>query len=169
MRRYILAIAMLLPMAGPLLAQDADQGADRAAISFGGLRGDPTLPVTVTSDSLTMDEAARTAVFVGDVLVVQGEMRLSAAEVRVEYEAGSDRIARLLAAGDVLLVNAEDAAQSQTADYIIDTGLVTMRGDVVLTQGPATFTAQEFVADLKTGLGQLQGGVRSTFTPKATP
>ena len=148
------------PFAPPALAQQADS----AAITFGGLKGDPKAPVTVTSESLTVDETARTAVFTGNVVVVQGEMRLSAAEVRVEYEAEANRIARLWATGGVLLVNAKDAAQSQNADYVIDTGIVTMMDDVVLTQGPATFTAQTFVADMKTGLGQLQGEVRSTFT-----
>jgi len=167
MRRYILALAMMLPFWQPLMPPALAQQADTAAITFGGLKGDPKAPVTVTSESLTVDEAARTAVFTGNVLVVQGEMRLSAAEVRVEYETDTDRIARLWATGGVLLVNAKDAAQSQKADYVIDTGIVTMTGDVVLSQGPATFTAQTFVADMKTGLGQLQGGVKSTFIPSA--
>ncbi len=165
MRRYILALAMMLPFWQPFVPFALAQQADTAAITFGGLKGDPKAPVTVTSESLTVDETARTAVFTGNVVVVQGEMRLSAAEVRVEYEAEADRIARLWATGGVLLVNAKDAAQSQNADYVIDTGIVTMTGDVVLTQGPATFTAQTFVADMQTGLGQLQGGVRSTFIP----
>jgi lipopolysaccharide export system protein LptA len=167
MRRYILALAMMLPFWQPLARPALAQAADSASITFGGLKGDPKAPVTVTSESLTVDETARTAVFTGNVLVVQGEMRLSAAEVRVEYEADADRIARLWATGGVLLVNATDAAQSQKADYVIDTGIVTMTDEVVLTQGPATFTAQTFVADMKTGLGQLQGGVRSTFVPNA--
>ena len=167
MRRYILALALILPFWQPLAAPVLAQQADKAEITFGGLKGDPKAPVTVTSESLTVDETARMAVFTGNVLVVQGEMRLSAAEVRVEYEADADRIARLWATGGVLLVNAKDAAQSRKADYVIDTGIVTMTEDVVLTQGPATFTAQTFVADMKTGLGQLQGGVRSTFTPSA--
>jgi lipopolysaccharide export system protein LptA len=167
MRRYILALAMMLPFWQPLAPPALAQEADSAEITFGGLKGDPKAPVTVTSESLTVDEKARTAVFAGNVLVVQGEMRLSAAKVQVEYEADADRIARLWATGGVLLVNAEDAAQSQKAEYVIDTGIVTMTHEVVLTQGPATFTADKFVANMKTGLGQLQGGVRSTFIPNA--
>jgi lipopolysaccharide export system protein LptA len=165
MRRYILAMAMMLPFWQPLVQPALAQQADSAEITFGGLKGDPKAPVTVTSESLTVDEKARTAVFKGNVLVVQGEMRLSASEVRVEYEAEADRIARLWATGGVLLVNAKDAAQSQKADYVLDTGIVTMTNKVVLTQGPATFTADKFVANMKTGLGQLQGRVRSTFIP----
>ena len=167
MRRYILALAMMLPFWQPFAPPAVAQQADSASITFGGLKGDPKAPVAVTSESLAVDEAARTAVFTGNVVVVQGEMRLSAAEVRVEYEADADRIARLWASGGVLLVNATDAAQSQNAEYVIDTGIVTMTGAVVLTQGPATFTAETFVANMQTGLGQLQGGVRSTFVPSA--
>ncbi len=165
MGRYsiVWALALLLQA----LAAFAQQS-ESANITFGGLRGDPSQPVTVTSQTLTVDEAQNSAVFSGDVLVVQGEMRLSADEVRVEYDISTARIARLWAKGDVLLVNAKDAAQSQTAEYLVDTGQVIMRGDVVLTQGPATFSAGKLSADLTTGLGKLEGGVRSTFTP-STP
>jgi lipopolysaccharide export system protein LptA len=140
-----------------------------ASVSFGGIKGDPKLPVTVTSQTLSVDETARLAVFQGDVLVVQGDMRLSADEVRVIYAQSEQRPEKLLAYGNVVLVNADESAQSEEAEYIIDDGLVTMLKDVVLTQGSFTFTAPKLVADLKTGLGQLEGGVTSIFTPADAP
>ncbi len=163
MRQVFRAVLCVLALMQPVHAQDAAS----TKITFGGLKGDPSQPVTVTAQELTMDEAAGTAVFVGDVLVVQGLMRLSADSIEVIYDEDRTRIKRLNATGNVILVNAEDAAQSQAAEYIIDDGQVTMLGDVVLTQGPATFTAAKLVADLVSGYGQLTGGVRSTFTPAA--
>lgn len=163
MWRLILILVSTIWMFQPALAQDTAG----TKVAFGGLKGDPKLPVTVTSQTLTVDEAAGTAVFEGDVLVVQGEMRLSSDTMRVEYDDETQRIRRLWAKGNVILVNADDAAQSQSAEYVIDDGIVTMLGDVVLTQGPATFSAEKMVADLVTGYGQLIGGVTSTFTPSA--
>jgi lipopolysaccharide export system protein LptA len=165
MRLLILALVGISALVPAAMAQQ--EGGTKVA--FGGLKGDPSLPVTVTSQTLTVDEAAGTALFEGDVLVVQGQMRLSADRVRAIYDEKTERIERLWAEGNVILVNADDAAQSETAEYVIDDGLVTMLGTVVLTQGPATFTAARMVADLTTGFGQLQGGVTSTFTPSAAP
>ena len=64
----------LLCALGPAaaLAQDA-------AISFGGLKQDTSLPVEVKADSLAVNQADGSATFTGNVLVGQGEMRLSAA------------------------------------------------------------------------------------------
>ncbi len=168
MRRSFIAIALALPLlvlAGPKLAMAQTSG--EAAISFGGLQGNPNLPIDVTSQELTVDQAQGTAVFSGDVLVVQGEMRLSADQVRVEYDDEADKISKLFATGNVLLVNAADAAQSARAEYTVASGEVVMMGDVSLIQGAATFTAERFVADIKTGLGRLEGGVTTRFAPKA--
>lgn len=165
MRLLILALVGIAALVPAAMAQQ--EGGTKVA--FGGLKGDPSLPVNVTSQTLTVDEAAGTALFEGDVLVVQGQMRLSADLVRAIYDEKTERIERLWAEGNVILVNADDAAQSETAEYVIDDGVVTMLGTVVLTQGPATFTAGKMVADLTTGFGQLQGGVTSTFTPSAAP
>jgi lipopolysaccharide export system protein LptA len=161
MWRMIPALLGLLFLAQPLGAQS------ETTISFGGMRGDPTLPVNVTAQSLTVDEGKGSAVFAGEVLVVQGQMRLQADEVRVTYSADSSRIDRLWATGNVVLVNAEDAASADSAEYVIDTGLVEMQGNVVLTQGAATFTAERFSTDLTKGVGRLDGGVSVSFTPGA--
>ena len=59
--------------------------AQTAQVTFGAIKQDPDLPVEVTSDSLAVNQADGTAIFDGSVLVVQGEMRLAAAAVRVVY------------------------------------------------------------------------------------
>jgi hypothetical protein len=74
-----LTLAAALLTAGLALAQGM-------AVGFGGLRQDPAAPVEVTSDGLTVDQATGRAVFDGNVLVVQGALRMTAA--RVEVDAG---------------------------------------------------------------------------------
>lgn len=145
------------------LAQGAvAQGTD---VAFGGLRADTTLPVEVNADSLSISQADGEAVFTGNVLVTQGEMRLTAAEIKVEYNADRSGIARLFASGKVLLVNANDAAEADQATYTIDTGEVVMTGNVLLTQGQAAMAAEKLVIDLKSGTGKMEGRVTTTFVP----
>lgn len=141
--------------------------AQTAGIAFGGIKGDPTLPVDVTSETLTVSQKDGSAEFAGNVLVIQGEMRLSADKLRVEYKADKSGIERLFATGNVLLVNAIDAAASDEAIYTVDLGEVVMLGNVRLTQGETILTAPKMTVDLKTGMGSLEGGVKTSFAPKA--
>lgn len=156
-----LALCLMMTM----MAQIAT--AQTAGIAFGGIKGDPTLPVDVTSQSLTINQKDGSAEFAGTVLVIQGAMRLSADLLRVEYKADKSGIARLFATGNVLLVNATDAAASDEAVYTVDLGQVMMLGNVRLTQGETILTAPKMIVDLKTGLGTLEGGVKTSFAPKA--
>lgn len=157
MYRTVFVIAMLAT--GTAAAQSA-------SVAFGGIKGDPTLPVDVTSQTLTVSQNDGTAIFTGDVLVIQGEMRLSADTVRVQYKQDQSGIERLFANGNVLLVNAVDAAASEEAVYTIDTGEVIMIGNVQLTQGQSTFNAPKMVVDLNTGFGTMEGGVQTSFAPQ---
>ena len=140
-------------------------------VSIGPLALDSGLPVEVTAQTLTVDQENGQAVFAGDVLVVQGAMRLEAGELRVEYataesDSGSG-INRMFASGGVTLLNGGDAAASQEATYALGAAELTMRGDVVLTQGPTTISADRFVIDLASGAGRMEGSVRTVFqTPE---
>lgn len=151
-------VILCLALAHPAAAEGTN-------VAFGGLRADTSLPVEVKSDSLSVNQADGQAVFTGNVLVTQGEMRLSATEIKVEYSADKTGIAKLYATGKVLLVNAKDAAQADQAVYTIATGEVVMTGNVLLTQGQAAMSAENLVIDLTSGTGRLEGRVTTTFTP----
>ncbi|OHC43696.1 MAG: lipopolysaccharide transport periplasmic protein LptA [Rhodobacteraceae bacterium GWE1_64_9] len=139
--------------------------AQQASVAFGGLKQDTTLPVEVQADSLAVNQADGSAVFTGNVLVGQGEMRLSAASVRVEYDDGGKAIRRLHATGGVTLASASEAAEAREAVYTIDSGEVVMTGDVLLTQGQSAIAGQKLVIDLKAGTGVMEGRVSTVFVP----
>lgn len=150
---------------GLLLAAPAAVGAQTANVSFGGLKADTTLPVEVTAENLEVNQTDGTATFVGNVLVIQGEMRLSASTIRVIYDATGKEIDRLVASGQVLIVNATDAAEAAEAVYTIASGEVVMQGNVLMTQGQTAINGEKLVINLKTGTGRMEGGVTTTFTP----
>lgn len=152
-------IFLLLPLLFAL--QTAPLAAQSANVAFGAITQDTSLPVEVTADNLSVDNATGTAVFEGNVLISQGEMKLSAARVKVVYRADEAGIAQLEATGGVLLVSGEDAAEAERADYDIDAGTLVMRGDVLMTQGPSTLSAQEMTVNLTDGTAQMSGGVKT--------
>lgn len=147
-----------------LVSSAAAQGTN---VAFGGLRADPTQPVEVTADALDVDQTDGTAVFTGNVVVGQGEMRLSASEVLVIYKPDRSGIERMIASGDVLLVNGPDAAEAEQADYTIDTGEIIMTGDVLLTQGINALSGQRLTVDLTTGTARMTGRVKTILIPES--
>lgn len=153
-----LALAALLALCGPVAAQEAK-------IAFGGLAQDTSLPVEVQADTLSVNNADGTAVFEGNVLVGQGEMRLAAAKVAVEYDKDGKSIARLHATGGVTIANLADAAEAKEALYTIDSGVIVLTGDVLLTQGTSALSGQKLTIQLKDGTGVMEGRVSTVFVP----
>lgn len=157
LRARIVAILLLIL---PLEANAA--GTD---VTFGGLQTDPNQPVNVTADQLSVNQKDGTAVFKGNVVVVQGTMTLKSATMQVLYAPDHKSIAKMTAEGGVELVAGTDAASSKTAEYLPNTGDLTMMGDVLMTQGPSAMSGQSLKLDLKTGLGTMEGRVTTTFAP----
>ena len=148
-----------------LLALASMASAQEARISFGDLAQDTSLPVEVTSETFAVNNADGSAVFSGNVVVVQGEMKLSAAEVRVQYNADQTAIDRLIASGGVTIINLADAAEAREAVYSIETGRIVLTGDVLLSQGPSVMAGQKLTVNLKDGTGLMEGRVTTTFVP----
>ena len=140
----------------------AAQGAN---VAFGTIRQDTGLPVEITADNLSVDQATGTAIFTGNVLIGQGEMRLSASSVLVVYRANGEGIARLEATGGVTLVSGPDAAESERADYDIDTGTIVMTGNVLLAQGRNALSSDKMSVKLSDGTAQMSGRVRTVLQP----
>lgn len=156
------ALFTLLALA-PLFAQVAyAQGTN---IAFNGIKGDNKLPVEVNADNLTVNQTDGSAVFSGNVIVVQGDLRLTASEITVVYAEGGKGIEKLIATTDVLLVNAADAAEADEAVYTIEAGEVLLTGNVLLTQGQTTISGEKLTIDITAGTGRMEGRVTTTFTP----
>ena len=141
-------------------------GAQETSVAFGTAPADPGQPVEVTADSLDVNQADGSAEFTGDVLVIQGEMRLTADRVFVVYDREASRIARLEATGGVVLVNGPDAAESDRAEYSIDDGVIVMTGNVLLTQGPSALRSDRMTVNLTTGTAQMAGRVKTILNPE---
>ncbi|MEM6341561.1 MAG: lipopolysaccharide transport periplasmic protein LptA [Pseudomonadota bacterium] len=135
--------------------------AQETSVAFGAIRQDTGAPVEVTADNLEVDQETGTAVFTGNVVIGQGEMRLSANRVLVVYRQEQQGIASLEAKGGVTLVSGPDAAEAQRADYDIDAGTIIMTGDVLLTQGQSALSSERMIVNLTDGTARMSGRVKT--------
>lgn len=159
-RPIVAVLAALIASTVPAAAQ--------TATTFGGLKADVKAPVEVSSDALSVNQADGSATFTGNVVIGQGAMRLSAAEVKVVYAGqGQNRIQSLTATGGVTLVSGEDAAEAKQAVYEVEAGEVTLTGDVIVTRGENVLSGERMVVDLAKGTAAVEGRVRSVFRPDA--
>lgn len=144
------------------------------ALSMGAMKVSGDLPVEVTSDELQVDQTANTATFKGNVIVVQGDMRLSSDSVLVEYgpteEGGRSRIQKMTATGEVIMTSPTESAEGREAVYTVADRTLVMTGDVVVTQGPSVVTGQRMVVFLDDGTAVMEGRVRTVIeTGRETP
>ena len=135
-------------------------------VAFGGMKADTSAPVEVSADQLSVNQTTGKAEFSGNVLIGQGQMKLSADKVVVQYVQGdTQKIDNLDATGNVTLVNGPDAAEAQQAIYEVASGNITLIGDVLLTQGQNVMSGERMVVNLSDGTAQVNGRVRSVLQP----
>lgn len=158
-RMAALAIALAIPH--PAAAQ--------VGIGFGGVAHDADQPVEVTADSLTIDQSNGRAVFEGNVIIVQGDLRMAAGRVEVVYSDGGQgtSVEEVIASGGVLVTRGTDAAEGDQARYEIAAALLTMTGDVMVTQGATAIAGDSMIVNMTTGNGTLDGRVRTVLDPGA--
>lgn len=135
--------------------------AQETSLTFGEGASDPTLPVEVTSETLDVNQEDGSAEFKGNVVVIQGDMRLSADRVLVIYNEEKSAIERVEATGDVVLVSGPDEAEADKADYTIESGVIVLTGNALLNQGPNTISSDKVTVNLATGTAQMVGRVKT--------
>lgn len=141
--------------------------AQGAGLTIGTGAFDSAQPVEVSADEFTVDQDSGEAAFIGNVVVVQGDLRMSAAQVKIISADAADAsgISRLLASGGVTFVTPTEAAEAQDAVYSVGAGTIVLTGDVLLTQGETAISGEKLTVDLETGQGRMEGRVRTVFTP----
>lgn len=156
-----LAPLALILAASPALSQ---------TVPFGGMQSDISAPVEVAADNMVVNQSTGQAELTGNVLIAQGKMRLSADHVVVRYDArDKSRISSLDATGHVTLVQGADAAEAAKGVYEVATGLVTLTGDVLVTQGKNVMSGETIVVNLADGTAQASGRVRTILQPGTAP
>lgn len=140
----------------------------RATAQSSGAGLDTDQPLEITADALEVQKAKQLAIFEGRVLVVQGELRLQSDRLIVHYSEnsandtnGASSIRRIDATGNVFLSSPRETAKGSRGVYDVENKLITLSGDVTLTQGQSVLKGQNMTLNLETGLSRIEGGVSS--------
>lgn len=128
-------------------------------------------PIEIDADALEVFQKESRAVFSGNVVAKQGEMRLTASKMVVFYKpgGGDDAIERIEVSGNVALNTPAESAKGQSGVYDTINEVVTLSGDVVLTRDNNILKGSKLVYNIATGRSKIvkdEGGrVRGLFVP----
>jgi len=135
-------------------------------IPFGPtFKTDPNAPYDVLADRLDVDDAAKAAVFTGNVVAAQGDMTIRSVELTAYYtgsaglataadgtKKGAASLTHLKARKKVTVVSKDGrTATGDWADIDIKTNVATLGGAVVLTQGKNVVRGTKLLIDMNTG------------------
>ena len=129
-------------------------------------------PIDFAADRIEVQDRADRAVLSGNVSVTQGELSLTAARLTVAYTGaitnGNPDVNRLDAAGGVTVRSAGETARGAFATYDLNRRLITMIGDVTLSQGTNVLRGGRLIIDLQSGRsimdGRASGGAPGAVT-----
>ncbi|RIA56645.1 lipopolysaccharide transport periplasmic protein LptA [Dichotomicrobium thermohalophilum] len=127
-------------------------------------------PIDIEADLLEVDDKQKQAVFKGNVVARQGGFSLKAKELAVHYtgQPSGDvatastggrnaSIRRIEAKGKVLVTTKDDqTATSEWANFDVEEQVVTIGGNVVLSQGENVLRGDRLVIDLKSGKSRFE-------------
>lgn len=132
----------------------------QAAPAAKPLVGDSNAPITISSDSFQADLNSKTGTWAGNVVVVQGDMKLRANSVRMSTVNG--KADKVMANGNVVVDSPKSGiVTGETGVYSVVPRTVVMSGNVVLKKGRDVMRGMQLTVNLTTGQAVLGGGVKS--------
>jgi lipopolysaccharide export system protein LptA len=146
--------------------------------AFKGFAGNRKEPVKIEANSLEVRDKEKTAVFIGNVVVTQGDTVMRCKELTVHYEgnalaldpkqnppatkaqqknANAQKIKRLVAVGGVIVTSKDQKATGDRGVFEMASNTVTLTGNVIITQGENVMRGEKLTVDLNTNLSKLDG------------
>ncbi len=198
----LLAAALAATLLGGIgtslsLAQNAQPPANSTTMpsAFQGFTRNRKDPVKIEANYLEVKDKEKVAVFTGNVVVVQGDTTMRCKELHVFYEGnalGADprqkvpatktqqknesaqKIKRLVAIGGVIVIAKDQKAVGDKGVFEMATNMVTLDGNVVITQGQNVMHGEKLVVNLTDGTSRLDGPmqqgvsrVKGVFVPSS--
>jgi lipopolysaccharide export system protein LptA len=136
-----------------------------AALAFGSLAGAQTIagfnsnqPVNYAADRIELQDRQNRVVLSGDVVITQGDLRLTAGRTTVAYtDTDTLRIQRIDATGGVTVTRGGERAQGAAGVYDFNRRVIVLSGGVALRRGTDTLNGGRLTIDLDTGLASVDG------------
>jgi lipopolysaccharide export system protein LptA len=118
-----------------------------------------TAPVSFSAGTIEVQDRADRVILTGGVTATQAGLTMSASRVTAAYSGGGGiDVHRLDAVGGVTITKNDLRATSAAAIYDLDNDLITLLGNVQLTQGANRLNGGRIVIDLNSGRSTINGG-----------
>lgn len=173
MKRILLAVLFCI-LPGLALAQSPFT----PAVSIGKESG----PINIEADALEVRDKNNTATFIGNVVVRRNDVTIRAGVMKVLYQgnampgataepsaAPNQQIKRIDMSGRVLFAQKDQQATGDSATYDKGAEMLTMHGNVVLTQGQNVARGQKLIVNMRNGAARLEGRPNMILMPESTP
>ena len=145
-------LAGLATGAGAMLALGTTAGAQ----SIAGFNSNQ--PVNYAADRIELQDRQNRVVLSGDVVITQGDLRLTAGRTTVAYsDAGTLRIQRIDATGGVTVTRGNERATGAAGVYDFNRRVIVLSGGVALRRGGDTLNGGRLTIDLNSGLASVDG------------
>ncbi len=191
-RFFRTTLAGVLLLAAPALAEKAAPKKDGSP--FGNLGGNGKEPIKIDADRLDVFDRENKAIFVGNVVAVQGESTIRCSTMTVFYKRGKEGakpeakpsdpqgadekpqknpaengIQKVDCVGPVTVVQKDQVATGDHAVFDQDAKRIVLTGNVVLSQCQNVTRGQRLVYDMNTGRANMDpvagGRVSALFVP----
>ena len=137
LQRIIISLSLLLLLGGNSLAETSPS---RASVKG---------PITVTSESLTSDNKAHTALFEKNVMVRTPDMSMAADKMLIFYKEDGGEVTKIEATGNVRLIKESRIITSQNAIYYADEDKVVFTGEPKAVDGDNVVTGSKMTYLIK--------------------
>jgi lipopolysaccharide export system protein LptA len=122
-------------------------------------------PVDFSAGSIEVQDRADRVILTGGVTANQAGLTMRASRVTAAYSSnGGIDVERLDATGGVTITKDDLRATSDAAIYDLNSSLITLLGNVNLTQGSNKLNGARIVIDLNAGRSTITGGASKPGT-----
>jgi lipopolysaccharide export system protein LptA len=133
------------------------------------------IPITITADSLEVNQNENSATCLGNVMVVQDQTKLTAHKMVIHYlndaaTHNQNAISKIIVTDNVILQTIDKTASSSYGIFDIVHNIVELQQNITLTQGKNIIKGDKLIYNLTSGKAQIfsnnSGGVRAVLAPK---
>ncbi|HMH64146.1 MAG TPA: lipopolysaccharide transport periplasmic protein LptA [Rhizomicrobium sp.] len=174
--KHTLIFLAAIAATAPASAFAAPAGPQPASAAKPIVPHDSKTPINISSDTFQADLNGKTGTWSGNVVLVQGDMKLRANSVRVTTVNGNAD--KVMANGNVVVDSPKSGTiTGETGVYSVVPRIVVMNGNVVLKKGKDVMRGAQLTVNVNTGQAVLGGGaktpgvsggrVQGVFTPNS--
>ena len=180
-RTVAVALALAFVVVAPAVAANKDSGA--SLLPGAGSKA----PVSIEADKLVYFDKEQKAIYTGNVVVIQGDSKMTCSELTIYMDKGatpgaapagdaakngasgsSSRVKHLDAGGPVTVISKTQVATGDRAAYDKPQNKVWLFGNVTLSDGGNVTKGDKLTYDLTTGEATIDAGrVKGLFIPNS--